>query len=120
MNKLYFFASGAAHGNYLIEYDIIDLSEEKILEIDDLINKISDDLLKEYINDQYEINNFLRKNIWPPDTINFNNRIVELIWNTYSITPYVSGIIKINLNQEIIESYLTEKGKELMKIINEM
>ena len=119
MNNLYFYVGGAAHGNYLIEYNILDLSDKKILRIDDLLNQISDDLLKEYIYEQYEINNFLRNNIWPPDTINFNNSIVELIWNAYSITPYVFGIIQININQEIIESYLTKKGKELLIIINE-
>jgi hypothetical protein len=113
---IYFYHSGAVHGNYLIKYFIIDLFEERILNINDLINQIPDDLLKEIIEKYYTIYYYLREDIWPPDTVNINNGIVELIWNTYSITPYSIGFIQIEIPNEIIRQYLTNKGKELIMI----
>ena len=44
--NLYFYNSGAAHGNYWIGYFIIDILEERILDISDVVNPIPDDLLK--------------------------------------------------------------------------
>ena len=113
-NKVWFYASGAAHGNSLIEYYIIDLLEKKILDKNDLLNRVPDIILVENIAKEYNTNNSLRSDIWPPDTINFHNGVVELIWNTYSILPYVDGIINIKLENEIVEQYLTKRGKELL------
>ena len=113
-NKLWFYASGMAHGNYSVEYYIVDLLEKKILNKNDLINQVPDKLLEENIAEKHETNNFLRKNIWPPDTLNFHDGAVELIWNTYSILPYVEGIISVELKDEVIEQYLTKRGRELL------
>ena len=113
-NKLWFYASGAAHGNNIIEYYIIDLLEKRILDKDDLLNQIPDKILEEKITEKYKTNNFLRKDIWPPDTINFQKGVVELIWNTYSILPHVEGIISVELKNEVVEQYLTKRGKVLL------
>ena len=102
-----------AHGNYWVQYFIVDLTDEKILGIDDLIYPISDKLLREIIKEEYEIDYYLRENIWPPDTISFQKDGIILLWNTYSITPYATGLIEINIKNNIIESYLTEKGVKL-------
>jgi hypothetical protein len=115
----YFYNSGAAHGNYWTEYYIIDVTKKRILNINDLLNQIPDDLLKQTIESNYDIwSDYLRENIFPPDTINFCNDNIELIWNTYQITPYVFGIISIEIPDEIIQQYLTDKGKLLKKQID--
>jgi len=113
-NKLWFYKSGMAHGNYSINYFTIDLQEKKILDRNELINQIPEKLLIENIAKKHETNNFLRNNIWPPDTINFNNGIVEFFWNTYSILPYANGVISVELKKEDALQYLTEIGKKLL------
>jgi hypothetical protein len=117
--NLYFYNSGGAHGYPWIEYFIIDIKEERILDIDDLMYPIPDDFLKKIIESNFNFNldGYSRNNIWPPDTINFCNENIELMWNTYTITPYAIGIIYIEIQNEIIEQYLTDKGKILKKII---
>lgn len=112
-NKLWFYTGGSAHGNQLIEYIIIDLQEKKILDKNDLLNQMPENLLKENILKKYGKNDFQREDVWPPDTINFNNGFVELIWNTYSILPYADGTISLELKHEVIEQYLTKKGKKV-------
>ena len=107
----YFYYTMAAHGNYWEEYFVIDINEEKILNMYDLVTQIPEDLLKENIELNYDIDYFLRENMWPPDTINFQKDGIELLWNTYSITPYVVGVIDIKIEYEIGESFLTKKGK---------
>ena len=112
----YVYTSVAAHGNSFVKYFIIDLNEQRILEIADLIYPIPDDLLKTIIESSYNDIHYLRENIWPPDTINFSNGNIELMWNTYTITPYAVGTILIEIQDKTIEQYLTEKGKMLSKI----
>jgi hypothetical protein len=108
-----FYNSGAAHGNYGTRYHIIDLTERRSLNINDLVFQIPDDLLKEFIEEKYEVNYYLDEKIWPPDTINFQNDSISLIWNTYSITPYSMGTIEIIIQDMTVESYFKEKGKNL-------
>ena len=114
--SMYFYYTGTPHGSYWINYYIIDLSEKKLLEVDDILQNIPDDILKEMIESQYNIRYYLRDNIWPPDTINFNENTIELLWNIYQITPYSDGIITIEIN-EIMDQYLTEKGKKLLNCV---
>ena len=114
--NFYAIYSGMAHGNSLTRYFIIDLKEERILDINDLINPIPDDLLKEAIEIKYDLNNFFRGNIWPPDTVNFYNNSIELIWDAYTLAAYSYGMIRIEIQNETVEKYLTDKGKTLKKI----
>jgi len=114
----YYYISGTAHGNSFINYYVLDIKEKRILDINDLIYPIPDDLLKEIIESNYNENNFFRDNIWPPDAVNFCNKNVELIWNTYTLAPYALGIINIEIQDEIVGQYLTEKGKILRKLIS--
>jgi len=110
---LYYFYCGAAHGNYWTEYSIIDLSEKRILGVDDLAYPIPDDLLKKALESDGNARYYLRENIWPPDSINISKDTIELIWNTYQITPYSDGIKKISDKDINIERYLTDKGKKI-------
>ena len=113
--QVYEYNSGAAHGNSVTRYFIIDVTEERLLAIDDLINPIPDDLLSGIIESNYGVSYYLRENVWPPDTVNFYNEHIELLWDTYALLPYSYGIIQIAVQDEIIEPYLTDKGKTLRK-----
>lgn len=112
-NTYYYIYSGMAHGSYNTKFLIIDIAEEKILNVNDLVNPIPDDLLKELIEKEYEISNYLRVNIWPPETISINQDGIALIWNIYQIAPFSYGWIWIELPEEIADQYLTEKGKTI-------
>ncbi|MCL2214612.1 MAG: RsiV family protein [Treponema sp.] len=107
----FYYNSGAAHGNYEFNYYIIDIAEQRLLTINDLIDPVPDSILKEFIMDKYGIDNYLRDNIWPPDTISINNEGVILLWNIYTITPYAAGFISIVLPDKTVNPYLTSKGK---------
>jgi len=104
--------SGGAHGNYKTLYYIIDIASERILNISDLITPVSDAVLTELIRKEYDFEYFLRDNIWQPDSINISSNGISLLWNIYSITPYVAGLININLPNANL--YLTEKGMEIL------
>ncbi|WP_461257871.1 hypothetical protein [Treponema sp. R80B11-R83G3] len=108
-NKYYVFSS-AAHSYIWTEYFIIDIAQERLLGINDIATPLPDDFLNEMIKEDYNVDLFLRDNIWPPDTININHDSVELIWNVYTITPYSDGIISIALQND---SFLTKKGRAI-------
>ena len=114
--------TGAAHGNYGFNYFIVDLTDEKILGIDELFYPIPDTLLKETIKKIYD-EAYLRiydrkESIWPPDTISLQKDSVILLWNIYSITPYALGHVEINIDNKIVNPYLTEKGRKIIKSMN--
>ncbi|MDR0313986.1 MAG: hypothetical protein LBI14_10355 [Treponema sp.] len=111
----YLYYAGAAHGFYWFEYYIVDIAEERILGLSDLVNQIPDDVLKEIIKSNYEIDSFLRDEIWSPDSVNIQKDNITLLWNIYSITPYFYGLIEIDIQDEICEPYLTEKAKMIKK-----
>jgi hypothetical protein len=113
----YFYYSGSAHGNFQRKYLIIDILEEKILDIPDVITQVPEKLLIENIIKKYTINYYLRENIWPPDTISFEKEKLILYWNIYSITPYATGPIMIEMDYEMIKNFLRNKG---LQIINSL
>jgi len=106
----YYYRSGAAHGNYLVQYYIIDIAERKLLYINELINPVPDSVLKGIIADEYDIDSLQRDYIWPPDTISIKNKGAELLWNVYTIAPYSAGLISIIIPDGIADQYLTDKG----------
>jgi hypothetical protein len=105
--------TGGAHGNGFTEYIIIDLVEGKKLDIKDLINPVPDELLDKIIKSENENVYYLRENIWPPDAVNFCGKKIELMWYPYSITPYALGQLTIEVPRDVINKYLTNKGKML-------
>ncbi|MCL2719906.1 MAG: hypothetical protein FWD47_01025 [Treponema sp.] len=115
----YYYYTGAAHGYFETFFHIIDIKNKKILELNEIINPIPDAVLKELINYYYGIDDFLRDNIWPPDSINIDQTGIELLWNIYSITPYVFGSVHIELTHEDAASFLTDKGKEIAKAVTQ-
>jgi hypothetical protein len=115
----YFYSSGAPHGNFHTRYYIIDVSDEKLLDVDDIINELADELLKQYIQSEYDhtFDFNYRKNIWPPDTITFEQNNIILYWNVYSISSYLMGPVEIKIQYEIALSYFTEKGKFILETL---
>ena len=111
----YAYSSWAAHGNSLAGYFFIDIGEERLLTIDDLMHPIPDDILKSSIESEYDINDYFRETIWPPDAVNFCNKNIELLWNTYTLAPHAYGTLCIEIQDDISEQYLTDKGKALKK-----
>jgi hypothetical protein len=107
------YRAGAAHGQHWENCFIIDLAEERILGIDDLFCQIPNGTLREIIEAQNEIYGFLTDDFWPPDSVGFEDGQIGLLWNTYSITPYVNGTIHISPNHDVLQQYLTDTGKRL-------
>jgi hypothetical protein len=92
------------------KYYFIDIAEERILGVNDLAVPLSEDFLEDIINESYNVNNFLRDEIWPPDTININQDFVELTWNVLTIAPRSDGMIRVVLQNDL---FLTKKGKAI-------
>jgi hypothetical protein len=105
--------TGGAHGSGGAGYVVIDLSEERIVDMKELISPVPDSLLNGTIKAKYDIGGYLRDNIWPPDAVNFCGENVELLWDRYSIAPYAFGQIKIEIQDSVIKRYLTDKGDML-------
>jgi hypothetical protein len=111
----YEYFSGAAHGLTQYNYFIIDVTEQRILGINDIFKAIPDEKLKELVSYEYDTDSFRRDNIWPPDTVKFDGQKMALIWNVYSITPYALGTIEIEADDVMRKTYLTEKGLKLSR-----
>ena len=50
---------------------------------------------------------------------NFGKDGLLLCWGQYSLTPYINSFMYITVEYELIEKYLTEIGKVLIKNIME-
>jgi len=110
-NNYYYIYRDMAHGYYAVNFYIIDIKEERILNIEDILNPIPDDILKELIEKDYEMEEYWRDNIWPPDTINIDRDGVEIVWGVYELAPYYIGWIWVDLPEEISKQYLTDRGR---------
>ncbi|MCL2441335.1 MAG: hypothetical protein FWD14_06310 [Treponema sp.] len=110
-NSFYYYAY-SPHGYFSTRYFIIDIMEERILDLADIISPIPDDILR-IITEEHAINNYLRDGIWPPDSINIGHN-VEFIWNIFTITPYFYATIHVEIPDEIGSLYLTEKGHDII------
>ena len=109
----------APHPNHGQNCFFIDISEKRLLLIDDLIKPLPENLLLALIKKRYEedadigIDDFLRNTIWPPDLITISGGNTALIWNTYTLFPHAYGPVEVT-NYDISQ-HLTDKGKEIMK-----
>jgi hypothetical protein len=109
-HKKYLVYFSAPHGILWTEYLIIDLAGERILSVDDIALPLSEEFLKDVIQESYHVNNFLRDEIWPPDSININQDFIEFTWNVYSIAPFSDGMISVVLQNDL---FLTKKGRAI-------
>ena len=108
---------GGAHGNYWTKYYIVDLTEERILDLDDILTEMPNDLLKERIELSYGItwnSVYTGEDLWPPNSITFSGGSIELLWNPYSkVPPGYSATIILYFSWADVQEYLTEKGRTL-------
>jgi hypothetical protein len=109
-HKKYLIFSSVPRGILWAEYLIIDLAGERILDVNEIAVPLSEDFLKDVIKENYNVNNFLRDEIWPPDSINISQDSVELTWNVNSIAPLSDGLISVVLQNDL---FLTKKGKAI-------
>jgi hypothetical protein len=109
-HKKHLIFSSVPRGILWAEYHIIDLAGERILDVNEIAAPLSEDFLKDIIKENYNVNIFLRDEIWPPDSINISQNSVELTWNVNSITPLSDGLIKVVLQNDLL---LTKKGKAI-------
>jgi hypothetical protein len=114
----YSYNSGDAHGNPQINYYIVDINGEKILNTDDMITVIPEDVLKAAIKQKFNIEFDYRESVWPPDAISFDKSGLLLLWNVYSIAPYSTGSIEIILPYAEVNNYLTKKGAAIKESLN--
>jgi len=111
----------APHPNYQFKCFIIDVSEERSLNVDDILKPIPEKTLLDLIKKQYGedvdigIDDFSRDVIWPPDLIYIDGKNTALIWNTYTLLPHAYGPVEV-IDNKIITKYLTAKGKEIIKL----
>lgn len=111
------YKSGAAHGYRETQYHIIDCAEERLLDVNDIINELPDTLLKDLIRAAYgdDFDFDYSPVILPPDAVTFTKKHLVLHWNLYSIAPYSFGEVDVNADYKTIRPFLTEKGKAIMK-----
>jgi hypothetical protein len=109
-HKKYLVYFSAPHGILWTEYLIIDLAGERIINVDEIALPLSEEFLKDVIQESYHVNNFLRDEIWPPDSINIKQDFIELTWNVYSIAPFSDGMISVVLQNDL---FLTKKGRAI-------
>jgi hypothetical protein len=111
------------YSEHIWGYHIIDLKEQKILELNELTLKIPEDELKKIILSQNDIVDYgvMNTEVWPPDSLSFEKDGVLFSWHSYSkilILPQRYEIY-VKMDYEFIKPYLTDKGKELMQNILE-
>jgi len=110
-----------AHPNYWYDCFVIDVSEERLLPIDELIKPIPENVLLDLIKKQYEeyfdieMDDFFRDTIWPPSMIDVDGENTILRWNTYTLLPHAAGPVEVS-DYKIISQYLTAKGKTIIKL----
>jgi hypothetical protein len=112
----------AAHPNHKQNCFFVDMSEERLLLINDLISQIPEKTLLDLINKRYEddggvgADEIMRDTIWPPDLISVsdeNHALIYLVWNTYTLLPHAAGPVEVTGSE--ISQHLTDKGKDIMK-----
>ena len=103
--------TGGAHGNLIINFLNFDVYTGKHLKNEDLFQdylsftEIAKDYFNEEIADKKELY-FEPDNFKLPKNIGFNDGGVIILYNTYEIAPYSSGITEINIPWEDLQSTL--------------
>jgi hypothetical protein len=103
--------TGGAHGNLIIKFLNFDVYTGKQLKNEDLFQdyisftEIAKDYFNEEIADKKEMY-FEPDNFKLPENIGFNDEGVILLYNTYEVAPYASGITEISIPWEDLQSTL--------------
>lgn len=110
---------GAAHGAYMTTFLNYDIKGNRILSLSDMFKpgtkaKLAA-VVNECVNEQYP-GELYQENETIPVSDNFQiySEGIKLYYSIYSIAPYSSGEIKVELETYRIADILSEKGKELL------
>jgi len=103
--------TGGAHGSLIITFLNFDSYSGKLLKKGDLFHdylsftEIAKDYFNKEIADKKELY-FEPDNFKLPENIGFNDEGVILLYNTYEIAPYSSGVTEINIPWNDLEASL--------------
>ncbi|WP_034042676.1 DUF3298 and DUF4163 domain-containing protein [Wocania ichthyoenteri] len=102
--------TGGAHGNLNISFLNFDASTGKIIDNDKLFTDIEGfkTIVKKYFDASAEGKDLLfdSENFQLPENIGFSDDGVILLYNTYEIAPYSTGIIEFSIPIEEANPYL--------------
>jgi hypothetical protein len=103
--------TGGAHGSLVITFLNFDVFTGKQLKNEDLFEDYLSfkEIAKEYFNEEIADKKdlyFEPDNFKLPENIGFNDEGVILLYNTYEIAPYSSGITEINIPWNDLETSL--------------
>ena len=103
--------TGGAHGSLVITFLNFDVFTGKQLKNEDLFEDYLSfkEIAKEYFNEEIADKKdlyFESDNFKLPENIGFNDEGVILLYNTYEIAPYSSGITEINIPWNDLETTL--------------
>lgn len=106
--------TGGAHGMVVVSFLNFDVKTGNLIENDALINDLSafKELAKTYFNQEIEGNRdlyFEPENFTLPANIGFNDDGLILLYNSYEIAPYSTGLTEFTIPYETIEGYLNFK-----------
>ncbi|TYA60208.1 DUF3298 and DUF4163 domain-containing protein [Formosa maritima] len=103
--------TGGAHGNLIIEFLNFDVYTGKQLKNEDLFQDYINftEIAKDYFNEEIAYKKelyFEPDNFKLPENIGFNDEGAILLYNTYEIAPYSSGVTEINIPWEDLQNTL--------------
>lgn len=106
--------TGGAHGMVVVSFLNFDVKTGNLIENDALINDLSafKELAKTYFNQEIEGKRdlyFEPENFTLPANIGFNDDGLILLYNSYEIAPYSTGLTEFTIPYETIEGYLNFK-----------
>jgi hypothetical protein len=119
--------TGGAHGNYGTSYTSIDLTSNKVLVLDNMINetgkKVLRSLLEKNFRKQYDLKpvdslsegGLFENKIEPNENFYVTGKGIGFCYNPYEIGPYAMGEINIFIPFTDLENYLKESFKKLLE-----
>ena len=106
--------TGGAHGNLTITFLNFDAKTGKPIKNEDLLSNLDDfkKIAKDYFEDTIENKGVLFNPVsfQLPDNIGFNEEGIILLYNTYEIAPYATGIIEFTISYDEIRFLLNFNG----------
>ena len=118
--------TGGAHGNYGSEFKVLDLTNNKVLELHDILTddgiatlqpKLEVSFRKQFnlrAGDSLTEGGLFENKIEPNDNICVTGSGLEFVYNPYEIGPYVMGEIDIFIPFTELTQYLKPDFKNLL------
>ncbi|GHT67506.1 hypothetical protein FACS1894110_13120 [Spirochaetia bacterium] len=121
--------TGGAHGNFLIDYFVIDPAVAKRLTLDDILKTEARPLvlarIEEALRNMRELKDgepltkggFFEETVNIPDNFFLSPEGLGFLWNIYEIAPYAYGPIEVILPYEKVMGCLTPKGRVFSDLV---